>query len=184
MAGHSKWNNIKNRKGAADIQRAKIFADIAKMIRVAVKSSGIGDPKSNPSLRLALDKARAANMPNDKIQRAIDAGLGKRNGQAIQEIVYEGFGPGGVALMIAAMTDNTQRTSSEMKFILSRNGGSLGSPGSAAFMFTRHPDGSYTPAMPMEITDENTIEHIESLLEALHGNDDVEDVYVSATWSE
>jgi YebC/PmpR family DNA-binding regulatory protein len=183
MAGHSKWNNIKNRKAAVDAKKGKEFSYISKMIRIAVKQGKSGDLAANPALKVPFEKARAANMPKDKIQRAIDAGLGRRNGVAIQEILYEGFGPGGVGIMISAMTDNPQRTSAEMKFILSRNGGSLGGPGSASYLFQRSADGSsYEPAMPMVADDENTIAELEGLVEALRENEDVEDVYVAATW--
>ncbi|HYD34579.1 MAG TPA: YebC/PmpR family DNA-binding transcriptional regulator [Vitreimonas sp.] len=183
MAGHSKWNNIKNRKGAADQKRAKEFSLIAKMIRVAVKEGKSGDPKSNPSLRLALDKARGINMPNVKIQRAIDTGLGKRDGKSLQTITYEGYGPGGVGLMIVANTDNTQRTSGEMRFILSRNGGSLGSPGSVQFLFTRGTGEEWVPSMPMKLEDPELIVQIEDLIDQLRENDDVEDVFAAAEWA-
>jgi YebC/PmpR family DNA-binding regulatory protein len=183
MSGHSKWNNIKNRKGAADAQKARVFTQLAKAIRVAVQEGKSGDPKFNPTLRLMLDKARTANMTKDKIQRAIDAGLGKRDGQSIQEIVYEGFGPGGVGLLIVAMTDNTQRTSSELKFILSRGGGSLGSPGSVQYMFSRSSDGSdYQASMPFEVADPETVEKLVNLIDQLREQTDVEDVYAAATW--
>jgi YebC/PmpR family DNA-binding regulatory protein len=183
MSGHSKWNNIKNRKGAQDAAKATVFTFIAKLIRVAVKESGIADPTSNAGLRLALDKARAANMPKDKIQRAIDAGLGKRDGKAIQEFLYEGYGPGGVALMIQGTTDNTQRTSAEMRFILSRGGGSLSGPGSAAFMFTK--EGlNYRPTMPMEIADEAVMGQLVDLRDKLLEHDDVEEVFMTAVLPE
>ena len=184
MAGHSKWNNIKNRKGAVDKKRGKIFGQISKLIRVAVKEGGSGDADSNPALRVALDKAKAANMPNTNIDRAIERGLGKTaSGATIQEIVYEGFGPGGVAVLVVAQTDNTNRTSSEMKFAFSRNGGSLGGPGSAMYMFTRDDDGGYVCTMPIE-TDEATKNQLESLVEKLRESDDVEDVYLATQLDE
>lgn len=182
MSGHSKWNNIKNRKGAADAHKAKVWSQLSKQIRIAVKEGSSGDPKFNPSLRLILDKARAANMTKEKMQRAIDAGLGKRNGQSLQNIVYEGFGPGGVGLMIVATTDNPQRTSAEIKFILSRGGGSLGGPGTAHYLFERINGEEFSPLMPMLLEDEATINQLSDLLEELRNNDDVEDVYYSAHW--
>lgn len=177
MAGHSKWNNIKNRKGAADKKRAKIFSQLSKQIRTAVKEGKSGDPQSNPALRLAMDKARQANMPKENIQKAIDKGLGKSSsGATIQEIMYEGFGPGGVGVLVEAVTDNANRTSSEIKFIFSRAGGSLGGPGTVSYMFERAANGEYSSTVPMEV-DDQTQEKIESLVETLEENDDVEGVY-------
>lgn len=178
MSGHSKWNNIKNRKGAADAQKASAFALAAKAIRVAVKEGGTGDPASNASLRLALEKARACNMPKDKIQRAIDAGLGKRDGKSVQEFVYEAFGPNGVGMIITGMTDNTQRTSAELRYILSRGGGSLTGPGSAMFLFNRV-GLEYHPTMPMTLS-ESAAEQLLALRETLEEHDDVEEVFVAA----
>ncbi len=181
MAGHSKWNNIKNRKGAVDSKRAKVFAQVSKLIRIAVKQGGSPDPKTNASLRTVLEKARAANMPKDKIDKAIEKGMGKSaSGAAIQEIRYEGYGPGGVAVMIVAHTDNTNRTSSEVKYALSRNGGNLGGPGSVQFMFSRGADGEFTCTMPMEVA-EADMPQLAALLEAVQELDDVEEVYTSAS---
>lgn len=182
MSGHSKWNNIKNRKEAADAAKSKVFSNLAKLIKAAVREGKSGDPKFNASLRLLLDKARAANMTKEKIQRAIDAGLGKRNGQTIQEVLYEGFGPGGVGLLIAIQTDNPQRTAAEIRFILSRHGGSLASPGSAQYLFRKVGADDYQPAMEMRLTDQAQIKQLEELTEQLLANDDVEDVYHAATW--
>jgi YebC/PmpR family DNA-binding regulatory protein len=181
MAGHSKWNNIKNRKGAADEKRAQVFAQHSKHIRIAVKEGKSDNPQFNPSLRLALDKARAANMPKDKIQRALDRGMGRgAAGATIQEVTYEAFGPGGVALLINAVTDNLNRTSSEIKFALSRNGGSMAGPGSAKYMFQRSADGQgYTTTMPMDISDEDG-EALLTLIDTLQEHDDVEDVFTNA----
>lgn len=180
MAGHSKWNNIKNRKGAQDTKRAQVFGQISKLIRIAVKEGGSGDPKFNPSLRVILDKARAANMPTANIERAIQRGLGKSaSGASIQEIVYEGFGPGGVALLAVGLTDNPNRTASEVKFAFSRSGGSLGSPGSAMYMFKRDHDGGYQCTMPLEV-DEKTAHSLHELAHSLRLLDDIEDVYLAA----
>lgn len=180
MAGHSKWNNIKNRKGAQDKARAKVFSQISKLIRIAVKEGGSGDPKMNPSLRVALDKARAANMPNANIDRAVERGLGKSSsGAAIQEIVYEGFGPGGVAILAVGMTDNPNRTASEVKYAFSRNNGSLGGPGSAMYMFQRDQEGGYECTMPMQV-DEATASQLQNLVDKLRESDDIEDVYLAA----
>jgi YebC/PmpR family DNA-binding regulatory protein len=178
MAGHSKWNNIKNRKGAVDKKRASSFSQVSKIIRVAVKDGGSGDPKFNPALRVALDKARSLNMPNSNIDRAIERGLGKTaSGTSIQEIVYEGFGPGGVAMLVVAMTDNPNRTAADIKFAFSRGGGSLGGPGTAMYMFERDKDG-YKCTMPMTI-DEDSAKKLDSLVEKIRESEDVEDVYLA-----
>lgn len=177
MAGHSKWNNIKNKKGAADKKRAKIFTQLSKQIRTAVKEGKSGDPQANPALRLAMDKARQANMPKENIQKAIDKGLGKSSsGAAIQEILYEGFAPGGVGVLVEAVTDNPNRTSSEIKYIFSRASGSLGGPGTVSYMFERDAKGEYRSTVPMNVDDE-ILEKVEALIETLEENDDVESVY-------
>ncbi len=184
MAGHSKWNNIKNRKGAQDTKRAQVFGQISKLIRIAVKEGASGDPKFNPGLRVVLDKARAANMPTTNIDKAIQRGLGKSaTGASIQEIVYEGFGPGGVAVLAVAHTDNPNRTSGEIKFAFSRNNGSLGGPGSAMYMFKRDSQGGYVCTMPLEI-DEDTAGLLLDLVDAVRELDDVEDVYVATDLEE
>lgn len=185
MAGHSKWNNIKNRKGAVDAKRGKIFTQLSKQIKTAVKEGGSGDPQSNAGLRLAMDKARLANMPKEKIQKAIDRGLGKsKSGARLQEIIYEGYGPGGVGFLITAVTDNANRTSSEIKFIFSRSGGSLGGPGSVAYMFERNQEGEYETTMSMQIENEKDQEELQKMIDTLRENDDVEDVYCVGEWEE
>lgn len=182
MAGHSKWSNIKNRKAAVDAKKGKVFGQLARAIRIAVKEGGSGDPQMNATLRPLLDKARAENMPKDKIQKAIDVGLGKGGGAVAKEVVYEGYGPSGVGLLIVALTDNANRTSSELKFTLSKNGGSLGGPGSAMYLFARGNDGGYVATMPYQVTDPAQQEEIQALIEALIENDDVEEVFCSGDW--
>lgn len=137
MSGHSKWSTIKRAKGAADIKRGATFTKLANTITLAAKLGGSGDPNSNPRLRTALDSARAVNMPKENIQRAIDRGLGKLPGQTIEEVVFEGFGPGKVAFYVEAVTDNKMRTLSEVKNMFDRSGGNLGSQGSTAYMFDK-----------------------------------------------
>ncbi len=135
MSGHSKWATIKRAKGAADLKRGLTFTKISNAITVAVKSSGgITDPDSNFKLRLAVDSARAANMPKDNIERAIQKAVGKDAGE-VQEVVYEGFAPEGISVMIEAATDNTLRTTGEIKSIFNKEGGSFGQPGSVAYQF-------------------------------------------------
>ncbi|MGO4937888.1 YebC/PmpR family DNA-binding transcriptional regulator [Fundicoccus sp. Sow4_H7] len=136
MAGHSKWNNIKQRKGKEDAKRGKIFAKLGRYIMVAARDGG-GDPEFNPALRAAVEKAKAANMPNDNIDRAIKKGTGDLEGDSFEEITYEGYGPAGVAVFAQCLTDNRNRTGSEIRFAFDRGGGNLGQPGSVSFMFDR-----------------------------------------------
>jgi len=176
MAGHSKWNNIKNKKAASDAKKSKAFTIVAKMIRTAVRQSGIGDPNANPALRLALDKAREVNMPNENVQRAIRRGLGKGESGALEEILYEGYGPGGVGFLVAARTDNKQRTGAEVRFLFDRNGGSLGGPGSVMFLFRRE-GGEYAMQIPASVEDPETLQQLRDFRDALEEHDDVESVY-------
>lgn len=137
MSGHSKWHNIQARKGKQDALRSNIFSKLAKQIAIAAKQGG-GDPEANFSLRLLIDKARASGMPKDNIERAIKRGTGEAgDGVQIDEVMYEAYGPGGVAIIILAATDNKNRTSAEVKHILSENGGSLGGSGSVLWMFEK-----------------------------------------------
>ncbi len=177
MAGHSKWNNIKNRKAAVDAKKGKIYSKLARLIRTCVKETDNPDSETNPSLRLLMDKARDANMPKDKIQRAIDAGLGKlKDGRQLEEVIYEGFGPGGVGILIVCVTDNRNRTSSELRFLLEKYQGSLGGPNTVMYMFTRDKEGEYKCKMPIPVSDSDKPNLIK-LIEDLRENDDVEDVY-------
>ncbi len=136
MAGHSKWANIQHRKGRQDEKRGKVWTKIIREVTVAAKLGG-GDANANPRLRLALDRAREANMPADNLKRAIDRGTGNLEGAHYEEIRYEGYGPGGAALIIDCMTDNRVRTVAEVRHALSKYGGNLGTEGSVAFQF-RH----------------------------------------------
>lgn len=138
MSGHSKWSTIHRAKEVTDQKRGQAFTKITNSIIIAVKeSNGITDPNSNFKLRLALDKAREVNMPKDNVQRAIDRATGASGAGTIAEVVYEGYGPGGVAIMVETATDNRQRTVQEVKNIFDRAGGSLGSPGAVAFLFKK-----------------------------------------------
>src|ERR671914_993840 len=136
MAGHSKWANIKHRKAAADAKKGKVFTRLIKEITVAAKLGG-GDPNSNPRLRLAVDKAREANMTKDSVQNAIKRGSGALEGVSYEEARYEGYGPGGTAVMVHCLTDNRTRTVAEVRHAFTKNGGNLGSDGSVAYLF-RH----------------------------------------------
>jgi YebC/PmpR family DNA-binding regulatory protein len=134
MAGHSKWANIRHRKGARDKKRGKIFTKLIREITVAAKMGG-GDPNANPRLRLAIDKARAESMPKDNIERAIKRGSGELGGDDYEEIRYEGYGPGGAAVMVECMTDNRNRTAADVRHAFAKYGGNLGSDGSVAYLF-------------------------------------------------
>lgn len=133
MSGHSKWHNIQQRKGKQDARKANEFTKAAKAITIAAQKGG--DPAMNFSLRIAIDKAKAVGMPKDNIDRAIKRGTGEIAGERMEELMYEGFGPGGVTILIKAVTDNKNRTVSDLKHILSKHGGSLGGAGSVQWMF-------------------------------------------------
>ncbi|HCR81318.1 MAG: hypothetical protein UY13_C0001G0049 [Candidatus Pacebacteria bacterium GW2011_GWB1_47_8] len=182
MAGHSKWHNIKNQKAKVDAKKGKIFGQLARQIRIAVKEGGSGDPQHNATLRTLLEKARAENMPKEKIQRAIDVGLGKGVGGELREISYEGYGPGGAGFLVVAVTNNANRTTSEIREIFSRFGGSIGAPGSVMYMFTRGNDGGYITTMPFPITDSNQQEQLQKILDVLNEHDDVEEVFCTGEW--
>ena len=166
MAGHSKWANIKHKKKKEDKRRAKLFSKLSKKIAVAAREGG-GDPEKNPDLRMVIDKARDNNMPNENIERAIKRGTGNLEGVNYEEFVYEGYGPGGVALYLELMSDNRNRTASELRHILSERGGNLGQSGCVAWMFERK--GQYI--MDLDSTDLNEDELMLEALEA--GAEDV-----------
>jgi YebC/PmpR family DNA-binding regulatory protein len=135
MSGHSKWSTIKRKKGAEDAKRGKIFTRVTREIMMAAREGG-ADPNSNSALRLAIDKARASNMPKDNIERAINRGAGVgEDAAAMEEVVYEGYAPHGVALVVSTVTDNKNRTLADVKYVLSRNGGNLASAGSVTWQF-------------------------------------------------
>jgi YebC/PmpR family DNA-binding regulatory protein len=137
MSGHSKWAGIKHKKAIVDSRRGKLFTKLARAITVAAKEGG-GDPDGNPSLGLAIQKARDASMPKDNIERAIAKGTGEgADTDAFEAVMYEGYGPGGVAILVEALTDNRNRTGSEVRHAFARHGGSLGEPGSVAYLFDK-----------------------------------------------
>ncbi|MBP1947658.1 YebC/PmpR family DNA-binding transcriptional regulator [Virgibacillus litoralis] len=166
MAGHSKWKNIQKRKNAQDAKKGKVFMHHAKEIYTAAKLGG-GDPEMNASLRLAVDKAKADNMPNENIDRAIKKATGALDGASFEEITYEGYGPGGVAVIVNILTDNKNRTAAEIRHAFKKNNGNLGENGSVSFMFDRK---GY-----IVITNEDgTIDEEEITLEAIEaGADDI-----------
>jgi len=167
MAGHSKWSNIKRRKGAQDAKRGKIFMRHAKEIYTTAKQGG-GDPDMNASLRLAIEKARAVNMPNDNIERAIKKATGTLDGASYEEVTYEGYGPGGVAVIVQVLTDNRNRTAAEVRHAFNKNGGNLGATGCVAFMFDRK-------GYIVILNEDGTLDEDELTMEAIEaGADDIE----------
>jgi len=163
MAGHSKWANIQHRKGAQDAKRGKLFTKLIREITVASRLGG-PDAAANPRLRTAVDKALGANMPKDTVERAIKRGSGDLEGQIMEEIRYEGYGPGGVAVMVGCLTDNRNRTVAEVRHAFSKSGGNLGTDGSVSYLFSKLGLLSYSAG-----SDEDAI--MEAALEA--GADDV-----------
>jgi len=136
MSGHSKWSTIKRKKGAQDAKRGKIFTKLIRELATAARLGG-PDIDSNPRLRLVVDKAKAANMPKDNIQRAIQKGVGGGEGESYEEMVYEGYGPGGTAILIEALTDNKNRTVGDLRHVLSKHGGNLGATGCVSYLFEK-----------------------------------------------
>ena len=157
MAGHSKWANIKFRKGAQDARRGKIFTKLIREITIAARAGG-GDLTSNPRLRLAIDKAKAQSMPKDNIERAIRRGTGDLDGASYDEVRYEGYGPGGVAVMVDCLTDNRNRTVAEVRHGFSKFGGNLGADGSVGYLFTQVGSLSYAPGVGEDRVMEAAIE--------------------------
>ncbi|GIX35420.1 MAG: putative transcriptional regulatory protein [Lysobacteraceae bacterium] len=157
MAGHSKWANIQHRKGKQDALRGKIFTKLVREISVAARTGG-GDPAGNPRLRLAVEKAVAASMPKENIERAIKKATGELEGVEYEELRYEGYAPGGVAVLVDCMTDNRQRTVAEVRHAFSKFGGNLGTEGSVAFLFRRRGVLSYAPGADEEAITEAAIE--------------------------
>ncbi|MHC5217483.1 YebC/PmpR family DNA-binding transcriptional regulator [Enterococcus sp. LJL128] len=177
MAGHSKWKNIQGRKNAQDAKRGKIFQKLSREIYMAAKAGG-GDPATNPALRLVMDKAKAANMPNDNIDRAIKKADSSGSGEHYDEVTYEGYGPGGSAVLVYALTDNRNRTGTNVRTAFNRNGGSLGETGSVSYMFDRKGYLAIERTAAIAI-DEDTM--LELVLEAggedLEASDEVFEIY-------
>ncbi|WP_125606815.1 YebC/PmpR family DNA-binding transcriptional regulator [Lapidilactobacillus bayanensis] len=175
MSGHSKWHNIQGRKNAQDSKRGKIFQKLSRELYMAAKS-GDPDPANNPSLRLVMDKARAANMPKDNIERAIKKAQGG-DGESYEEVTYEGYAPGGVAILVEGLTDNKNRTASNVRVAFTRNGGNLGSTGSVSYMFNRR--GYF--AIDRTTTDADEDQMLEDVMDAgaddLQTADDVFEIY-------
>ena len=173
MSGHSKWANIKRKKEVTDAKKSKIFSKMSRLISVAAKNGA--DVDSNPTLRLAVERAKEARMPKENIDRAIDKGSGQGGSVSFFETIYEGFGPNGEAFYIKALTDNINRTVAEVRNIFSKHGGSLGGLGSTAYIFSPDPDN---PTYTVEV-DSSSSKSLEGILDELDDNDDVQDVFVN-----
>lgn len=175
MSGHSKWENIKRKKGVTDAKKSKIFSKMSKLLSVAARDGG-GDTDANPRLRMLVEKAKEERMPKDNIERAIAKGSGVGGASEFSEVTYEGFGPNGEAFYIRGLTDNINRTVSEIRNIFSKHNGSLGGQGSTAYIFQPDPDN---PLFSTKIDDLKLADKLESLLEDLDDHDDVQDVFVN-----
>lgn len=190
MAGHSKWANIQHRKGRQDAKRGKVFTKLIKEVTVAARMGG-GDPNFNPRLRVAIDKAKAENMPGDNIDRAIKRGTGELDGASYEEIRYEGYGIGGAAVMVDCLTDNRTRTVADVRHAFSKHGGNLGTDGSVAFMFKHCGQFIFAPGVSedalmeaaLEAGAEDVISHEDGSIEVLSPPNDfvtVQDALVKA----
>lgn len=177
MAGHSKWAQIKRQKGVTDAAKSKAFGRFSRLITLETKKAG-GDI-SSPTLATIIARAKAINMPKDSIDRAVAKGASKDAGDLAQ-VVYEWYGPGGTAIIIDALTDNTNRTAQEIRHFISKNGFELGAQGSAAWAFTKSPDGTFTPNEPLMDLSEEDEEALGKIFEQLDENDDVQRVFTNA----
>ncbi len=183
MAGHSKWANIQHRKGAQDKKRGKLFTKLIREITVAARMGG-GDPSANPRLRLAMDKALGGNMPKDTIERAIKRGSGDMDGENYDELRYEGYGPGGTAVIVDCMTDNRNRTASEVRHAFTKAGGNLGTDGSVAYLFNKtgllsFPAGADEDAImeaALEAGAEDVVTNDDGSIDVITSPDDFSDV--------
>jgi YebC/PmpR family DNA-binding regulatory protein len=177
MSGHNKWSKIKHKKAGTDAAKSKIFSKMAKLISTA--SRLVKGDVNSPTLRAAIDKAREYNMPADNIERAVKKGS-STEAEALESITYEAYGPGGSALVIEALTDNRNKAAQEVKFILTKNGYSLAAPGSAVWAFKRNPENNeLDPTATVELSEEDGLK-LETLINELEDNDEVQDVYTNA----
>ena len=177
MSGHSKWAQIKRQKAVTDAAKSRIFSRYALLI--AVESKKANGVLSAPGLSVAIARAKSENMPKENIERAIAKGLSKDAGN-LEQIVYEAYGPGGAALLIEALSDNKNRTTQEVKHLLTKHGVELAAPGSASWAFTKSPDGTYVPNEPLMEVSGHDEEHLGSILEALDEHEDVQRVFSNA----
>lgn len=175
MSGHNKWSKIKHKKAATDAQKSKVFSKHSALIAMESRKAN-GDVHS-PGLAAAIERAKKDSMPKDNIERAVQKGSGA-GGSALEEVMFEGYGPGGVAMLIQAVTDNNNRTAAEVRATFSKSGLEMGTPGSAAWAFVKK-DGEYTPTTPMDL-DDVTGEKLAEFIEKLEDLDDVTNVYTTA----
>ncbi len=175
MSGHNKWSKIKHKKGASDAKKSKVLSKYSRLIALESKRAG-GDTNA-PALRAIIERAKRDSMPKENIDRAVQKGKGGEAGN-LAEVLYETYGPGGTAMLISALTDNNNRTNSEIKHLLAKQGYALGAPGSAAWAFTKTADG-YTPQNPTNLSDADG-EKLAELIEALEEHEDVQDIYTTA----
>ncbi len=178
MSGHSKWSKIKHKKASTDARKSKVFSKLVRFITVEAKKSK-GD-RNSPGLRVAIEKARAENMPADNIDRAVDKAAA--SSEELETVVYEAYGPGGVAIIIEGYTDNKNRTVQEVKHILSKNGGSLANQGAAMWAFQKT-DGKLEPTNTVELSD-NDMEKLATIVDELEEQDDVSEVYTNVAQGE
>jgi YebC/PmpR family DNA-binding regulatory protein len=176
MAGHSKWSQIKRQKAVTDAKKSQIFSKIARIITLAARKGE--KPEMNPDIRVAIEKAKAVNMPSDNIERAIKRGTGKLEGNQLENVRFEAYGPGGAAIIIEGITDNKNRTVAEIKHILSKNNLSLGQTGSVIWAF-EHKDGKWEPKHKVELN-EIDAQVLDKLLEELDDQEDVQEIYTNA----
>ena len=175
MSGHNKWSKVKNKKAVTDAKKGKIYTKMAKIISVEVKKAG-GDINS-PGVKAAVARAREYDVPNDNIERALKKGADKNTAE-MESIMYEAYGPGGVAIMIEVLTDNRNKAASEVKHILTDNGSALAAPGSASWAFTKGPEG-YVPNMTVPLSPEDSTK-LDEIIETLEDNDEVQEIYTNA----
>ena len=177
MAGHSKWAQIKRQKGVTDAAKSRTFSRFARLITLESKKAG--GALSAPGLSVAIARAKAVNMTKNNIERAIAKGISKGSGD-LEQVVYEAYGPGGTALLISALTDSKNRTTQEIKHLLSKEGAPLAAPGAASWAFSKSPDGSYTPNEPLMDVSGADEERLTSILNALDEHDDVQQIFTNA----
>ena len=178
MSGHSKWANIKNKKEKTDAQKGKIFTKIGREIAIAVKEGGGGDPVNNSKLRDVIAKAKAANMPNDNISRSIKKAIGDGNATNYEEVTYEGYGPGNIAVIVNCLTDNRNRIAAEMRHIFDKSGGNMGNSGSVSWMFDKKGQIVIERTALMD-EDEVMMQALDAGAEDFVANDDAFEVYTS-----
>lgn len=174
MSGHSKWSKVKHQKAITDVRKGKLFSKMAKIISIAAKRGG--DPEMNPTLRTAIEKAKAVNMPKDKIEGAIKKGTGEDKSSQLEEITYEAYGPNGTPLIIEIITDNKNRTVAELKHALSTHSGKLAENGSVKYLFDKIGE-EWKAKYETKITDETLKKQLESLFDELDDNEDVKEIY-------